>query len=108
MSHSMSIAKRTQLAGLLLLGCMSMAMAADKLGELSDDFLEYLGSLEGDDESWLDFTAEAVTSREPAAKQDAKVPSKAGSSSSSAATTAGNPASSTNTNAASKQTGKAE
>lgn len=92
-------ARRTQLAGLLLLGCVSLAMAADKVAELNDDFLEYLGSLEGDDESWLDFTAattrgEPVTKPQVAAAQDSIKQSKgaARASSSSASSLASQPA----------------
>lgn len=53
-------ARRAQLASLMLLGCVSLVCAADKVAELSDDFLEYLGSLEGSDETWMDF-ADATT-----------------------------------------------
>lgn len=55
-----SLTKRAQLAGWMLLGCVSLAWTADKVAELSDDFLEYLGSLEGSDDTWMDFTADAV------------------------------------------------
>lgn len=104
MSRPLSIAKRTQLAGLLLLGCMSVVIATDKLAELSDEFLEYLGSMEGDDETWLDFTAELDA--QPHSTQNSLKSGKAsvGSSSSSAASRA----SSVNTSAVSKTTGKAE
>lgn len=76
---SLSNLKRAQLAGLMLLSCMSIAWAADKAAELSDDFLEYLGSLEGDDDNWTDFSADAalanptVTAREAT---DAKIVAK--------------------------------
>ena len=114
MSHSMSIVKRTQLAGLVLLGCMSLAIAAEKLAELSDDFLEYLGSMEGDDETWLDFAAETVVSRDTDTQQNSTQNSikaskaNVGSSSSSAASPPANPATRANTSAVSKTTGKAE
>ncbi len=100
MSRPLSIAKRTQLAGLLLLGCMSVVIATDKLAELSDEFLEYLGSMEGDDETWLDFTAELDAQQNSIKSGKASV----GSSSSSAASRASN----ANTSAVSKTTGKAE
>ena len=106
MTRPMSIAKRTQLAGLLVLGCVSAALAAEKLAELSDDFLEYLGSMEGDDETWMDFagsTSQSATSQPatPAATGSSKPMAAASSSASSRAVA-------TNTNAASHATGKAE
>jgi hypothetical protein len=52
--------KRAQLAGLMLLGCVSLAAAADKVTELSDDFLEYLGSMEGSDDNWTDFMKDGL------------------------------------------------
>lgn len=82
-----SLVKRAQLASLLLLGCISLAVAADKAAQLSDDFLEYLGNLEGDDDNWMDFSADAaansesVTKPQAAAKPDSK-PVRAASSSS--------------------------
>jgi hypothetical protein len=68
------LVKRAQLVGLLVLGCVSLAMAADKAAELSDEFLEYLGSLEGNEDSWQDFAAAAVA--------DHKLPATSSSSSS--------------------------
>ena len=104
--HVTGIARHAQLAGLLLLGCASLALAADKVAELSDEFLEYLGSLESDDESWMDFTAEAnghgnTSSASSAASVAAlsAAAARAASSSSSA---------SANTNATSRVTGKAD
>lgn len=69
--------------GLLLLGCMSMAVAADKAAELSDEFLEYLGSLEGDAESWMDFTADAMAQRKAATQASAASSSAASAASAS-------------------------
>jgi len=48
-------ARRAQLASLMLLGCVSLAFGADKVIEPSDEFLEYLGSMEGSDDNWTDF-----------------------------------------------------
>lgn len=79
--HGSRIVRRAQWAGVFLLGCASLAVAADKVAELSDEFLEYLGSLEGDDESWLDFASTAAP-RDPPAKP---VSAQAAASSSSAA-----------------------
>lgn len=105
-----------QLASVLLLGCVSLAIAADKtaqqLKEVSDEFLEYLGSLEGNDESWMDFAVDPAVMKEPAKPQaqsntgklsDSKV---ASASSSSSSRTLPQTAS-VNTSAAS-QTGKVE
>ncbi len=83
--------RRAQLASLLLLGCVSAAIAADKAAELSDEFLEYLGSFEGEDESWMDLVAASAASSESAKPQaqasktgsDAKVVANASSSASS-------------------------
>lgn len=119
---SAAMARRIQLASLLLLGCVSLALAADKVAELSDDFLEYLGSLEGNDESWMDFAESA--GKEPARPQaqadnkgkvndkpgDSKVVASASSSASSPASAGAQSmphAASMNTSAASK-TGKVE
>ena len=98
----MSIAKRTQLAGLLVLGCVSAALAAEKLAELSDDFLEYLGSMEGDDETWMDFAGSTSQSATSQPATGSSKPMAAASSSASSRAVA------TNTNAASHATGKAE
>jgi hypothetical protein len=120
MSHDLrgiaAMVRRAQLASLLLLGCVSLALAADKAAEqlqqLGDDFLEYLGSLEGDDESWMDFVAEAA-GNEAAKPQAQLVSSKTSSASSSAssATSSATPprehAASVNTSAVST-TGKVE
>ncbi|MGC3981559.1 MAG: hypothetical protein QM808_09885 [Steroidobacteraceae bacterium] len=127
--------QRTQLAGLLLLGCVSLALAADKAAqkaaEVSDDFLEYLGSLEGDDDSWQDFTVEAVATRDttksassvtPDAKSETKLDGKSDgkqdtrdgrkdkpmANSSSSLGNAMHASASMNGNAASKATGKAD
>ncbi|MGE0114643.1 MAG: hypothetical protein AB7T07_07135 [Steroidobacteraceae bacterium] len=106
------IARRAQLMGLLLLGCTSLALAADKVAELSDDFLEYLGSLEGADESWLDFTAAAVAARESAARPDTVVHTDtrtaASASSSSAASLNAQATADVKTNATSRATGEAD
>lgn len=87
-----SFARRAQLASLMLLGCVSLVCAADKAAELSDDFLEYLGSLEGSEDTWADF-AEAPTdaahdwAKSEIAAKDSKTVIKAGSSSSASVTT---------------------
>lgn len=105
-----SFARRAQLASLMLLGCVSLACAADKVAPklieaVSDDFLEYLGSLEGNDDTWMDFAADAATAdptRDPAksesAAKDRKTVANDGSSS----------AASLTTKAASTTTGKAD
>lgn len=41
---------------LMLLAMLGMAYASE-LDELGDEFLEYLGSLEGDDDNWTDMVA---------------------------------------------------
>jgi hypothetical protein len=104
--HVTGIARHAQLAGLLLLGCASLAVAADRVAALSDEFLEYLGSLESDDENWMDFTAEAnghgnasSTSSAASVAAPSAASVRAASSSSSA---------SANTNATSRVTGKAD
>lgn len=94
--------RRAQLASLLLLGCVSVVVAADKVAEVSDEFLEYLGSLEGDEESWMDFAESAKPQTK--AGSDSKV---ASASSSSASSTKSMPHAASNTSAAS-QTGKVE
>jgi hypothetical protein len=98
-------ARRAQLAGLMLLGCVSLAAAADKMAELSDDFLEYLGSMEGGDENWTDFATTNVAteaghgSAQPAAKiTDSNTAGSASSSSTASSTT----------KAASSMTGKVD
>jgi hypothetical protein len=106
------MARRVQLASVLLLGCVSLALAAEKVAELSDDFLEYLGSLEGDDENWTDFAAESAVASEPAkpsasAGRDSKPVASASSSSASSQTQPMPHAANANTSAAS-QTGKVE
>ncbi len=58
-----SVARRLQLASFMLLGCLSVAWAANKVAELNDEFLEYLGTLEGDADNWTDFTSDAVAAR---------------------------------------------
>lgn len=55
--------KRAQFAGVLMLGMATLAWA-DKVQEASADFLEYLGSLEDEDDNWTDFTAEALAARQ--------------------------------------------
>jgi hypothetical protein len=95
--RSAVFARRAQLASLMLLGCVSLALAADKVAELSDDFLEYLGSMEGSDENWMDFANDGLA--QPAvASKDSKTVVHASSSS----------AGSVTTNAASTATGKAD
>ena len=97
-------ARRAQLAGLMLLGCVSLAAAADKVAELSDDFLEYLGSMEGGEENWTDFTKDGLAqdsahvSPTPAASKDSKTVVSVSSSSAASATI----------KAASSLTGKAD
>ncbi len=44
-------------AGVVLLGVASLVWA-DKATEMSADFLEYLGSLEDDEDNWTDFASE--------------------------------------------------
>lgn len=87
-----SFARRAQLASLMLLGCVSLACAADKAAELSDDFLEYLGSLEGGEDSWVDFAeASSDATHDPAkpasVAKDSKTVISAGSSSAASVTT---------------------
>ncbi len=78
-----TLTQRAQLASLLVLGCVSLVWAADKVAALSDDFLEYLGSLEGDDDSWMDFTVETTAAAKPVTAPETIT--KAAASSSSAA-----------------------
>ncbi len=115
-SRGAMMARRAQLASVLLLGCMSLAVAADKaaqqLRELSDDFLEYLGSLESDEDNWMDFASAAGSeSAKQQVSQQARPDSKpVASVSSSSASSQSQPlphAASVNTSAES-QTGKVE
>jgi hypothetical protein len=104
--HVTGIARHAQLAGLLLLGCASLAVAADKVAQLSDEFLEYLGSLESDDENWMDFTAQANdhgNASSASAAAGVAAPSAAATRTASSSSS-----SSANTNAASRVTGKAD
>lgn len=105
------MARRARMVGLSLLGCISLVLAADSTAGLSDDFLEYLGSLEGDDENWQDFTAETVASRAPVTRPGTTAPPPQTSPTASASSSAANPDARTsigvNTHAASK-TGKAD
>ncbi|MGD9841958.1 MAG: hypothetical protein AB7F79_02380 [Steroidobacteraceae bacterium] len=69
----------------LLLLMQAGLVYAEQL-ELSDDFLEYLGSLEGADDNWTDFAATAVTTskQSSSSKSDTATPANASSASSSA------------------------
>lgn len=99
--------RRAQLASLLLLGCVSVVIAADKVAELSDDFLEYLGSLEGDEESWMDFAESAKPQTQVDSKlATSKVTSSA--SSSSASSRQSQPAHAASNTSAASQAGKVE
>ena len=49
-----------QLMMVLLLLMQAGLVYADKLSEVSEDFLEYLGNLEGTDDNWTDFATKAV------------------------------------------------
>ena len=44
----------------LLLLMQAGLVYADKLSEVSEDFLEYLGNLEGTDDNWTDFATKAA------------------------------------------------
>lgn len=44
-------------AGIVLLGAAALARA-DKVAEMSADFLEYLGSLEDGEDNWTDFVTD--------------------------------------------------
>lgn len=49
-----------QLMFALLLLMQAGLVYADKLSEVSEDFLEYLGNLEGTNENWTDFATKAA------------------------------------------------
>ena len=49
-----------QLMMVLLLLMQAGLVYADKLSEVSEDFLEYLGNLEGTNENWTDFATKAA------------------------------------------------
>ena len=98
-------AKRAQLAGLMLLGCVSLAVAADKVAELNDDFLEYLGSMEGNDENWTDF---ATTHAAIEAGHDSAQPAVKIKDSATAVNASSSSAANATTKAASSTTGKAD
>lgn len=49
-----------QLMMVLLLLMQAGLVYADKLSEVSEDFLEYLGNLEGTDDNWTDFATKAA------------------------------------------------
>jgi hypothetical protein len=99
-------AKRAQLASLMLLGCVSLALAADKVAELSDDFLEYLGSMEGGDENWTDFATDGGKARDSA--QHIATPKDSKTAGNTAMSASSSSAASVTTKAASTATGKAE
>jgi len=90
--------KRAQFAGVFMLGMAALAWA-DKVQEASADFLEYLGSLEDEDDNWTDFTAEAVAARQAHA---APVSSSSSSASSVRAAAAGGKSSSSEMSRADK------
>lgn len=64
---------------MLMLGLAGLAHAEQTL-ELSDDFLEYLGNMESNEDNWTDFAAEksvastAISSSATAAKDSAVAP----------------------------------
>jgi len=105
--NSASFFRRTQLASLMLLGCVSLVWAADKAAELSDDFLEYLGSLEGNDETWMDFAADAATHDSTPDSAKAK-PQLAAKDSKTVVNASSSSAAGVTTKAASTSTGKAD
>ena len=76
-------AYRITLASVLLLGC-AIAMAADKAAELSEEFLEYLASMESDDESWTEFATAAPTPPPVVAASSSSSSSRASAASSAA------------------------
>jgi hypothetical protein len=108
-SRAAVFARHAQLVGLMVLGYASLAFAeraGDQIAELSDDFLEYLGSMEGGEENWTDFMSDGVGSNhdvvKPAASPVLKKDNKPAVSSSSSSTA------SAMSRAASTSTGKAD
>ena len=82
----MRVSQRASRWLLLVLG-VTTCVYAQQLAELSDEFLEYLGSLEGDEEDWMDFVAVAAASSSASSSSSAsKTMAKASSSSGSSAT----------------------
>lgn len=100
----MRVSQRASRWLLLVLG-VTTCVYAQQLAELSDEFLEYLGSLEGDEEDWMDFAVTAKSGNTPVAQapssQSAAL-AKASSSSSSSSS------SSVMSKAAAQAGGKAE
>jgi len=56
-SRQTSVRKASLIAGLLA-GFASLAFA-EKAAELNDDFIEYLGQMEDNDDNWSDFVDDA-------------------------------------------------
>jgi len=73
--------RHAQWAGVLLLGVASLVWA-DKVAEVGADFLEYLGSMESDEDNWTDFTNEALAARNDAGNNASSAAASSASSSS--------------------------
>ncbi len=74
MIHDASLSVKpdlTRTGKIRLLACLLFAFAsivlAEKATEVNDDFLEYLGSMENDDDNWSDFTKQQNTQGDNAA-----------------------------------------